>query len=81
MRHWLLTMLAVVSASAQADDLLIKEVDLVHFSHTDVGFTDHPIVCRELYRRYLDMVIDTIEASGPRSAGERFVWTAESASR
>ena len=79
MRYWFLTLMIVVSVSAQADDLRIKEVDLVHFSHTDVGFTDHPIVCRELYRRYLDMALDTIEATAPEPEGERFVWTAESA--
>ena len=56
----------------------IKEIDLVHFSHTDVGFTDSPSVCRELYRRYLDVALDTILDSMKGPAGKRFYWTAES---
>ncbi len=52
--------LAAVPASTQAQTKHIKEVNLVHFSHTDVGFTDHPAVCRDLYRRYLDVALDLI---------------------
>ena len=29
----------------------IKRIYIIHFSHTDVGFTDMPGVCRELQRR------------------------------
>ena len=52
----------------------IRHIDLVHLSHTDVGFTDHPIVCRELQRRYLDIAIDAVLATQtgpnrPASAG------------
>jgi hypothetical protein len=56
----------------------IKEIDLVHFSHTDVGFTDSPSVCRELYRRYLDVALNTILDSMKGPAEEHFYWTAES---
>jgi hypothetical protein len=56
---------------------VIKEIDLVHFSHTDVGFTDSPSVCRELYRRYLDVALDTILDSMKGPAEQRFYWTAE----
>ncbi len=45
----------------------IQHIDLVHLSHTDVGFTDHPIICRELQRRYLDIAIDAVLAT-PRPA-------------
>jgi len=55
---------------------IIREINLVHFSHTDVGFTDNPSVCRELFRRYLDIALDAIVDS--MSARERFYWTAES---
>ena len=34
---------------------VIRHVDLVHFSHTDYGFSDHPEVCREMQRRGLDI--------------------------
>ncbi len=56
---------------------IIKEIDLVHFSHTDVGFTDSPAVCRELYCRYLDIAVDTILDSMKGPADKRFYWTAE----
>jgi hypothetical protein len=55
----------------------IKEINLVHFSHTDVGFTDSPSVCRELYRRYLDIAIDAVLDSAKQPADRRFCWTAE----
>jgi len=55
----------------------IKEINLVHFSHTDVGFTDHPAVCRELYRRYLDIAVDAALDSMKGPAEKRFFWTAE----
>jgi hypothetical protein len=55
----------------------IQEINLVHFSHTDVGFTDHPDVCRELYRRYLDIAVDTVLDTRRGPADERFCWTAE----
>jgi len=75
---WLFLTL-VLTATAPADALAVREIEIVHFSHTDVGFTDHPIVCRELYRRYLDIALDAVRDSSGRPRGERFVWTAESA--
>ena len=56
----------------------IRHIDLVHLSHTDVGFTDHPIICRELQRRYLDIAIDSVLATRDRPESGRFCWTAES---
>lgn len=57
----------------------IQRVDIVHMSHTDVGFTDHPAVCREQQMRYLDIAIDGVlnTENAPKSA--QFSWTAESA--
>jgi len=73
----LLPLRAAAPEHGSAPSLAIKELDLVHFSHTDVGFTDHPAVCRELYRRYLDIAVDTVLDSLKRPAAERFCWTAE----
>jgi len=78
----LLLWCAVIAASA-ADSpaktgLAIKELNLVHFSHTDVGFTDSPSVCRELYRRYLDIAVDAVLDSIHGPTDRRFFWTAES---
>ncbi len=55
-----------------------RHIDLVHLSHTDVGFTDHPIICRELQRRYLDIAIDSALATRDRPESGRFCWTAQS---
>jgi hypothetical protein len=56
---------------------IVTELNLVHFSHTDVGFTDSPSVCRELYRRYLDVGLDAVLDSLSAPADRRFFWTAE----
>jgi alpha-mannosidase len=63
--------------SAEIAAPAIKEIILVHFSHTDVGFTDSPSVCRELYRRYLDIAVDAVLDSMKGPANKRFFWTAE----
>jgi hypothetical protein len=55
----------------------IRHVDLIHFSHTDVGFTDHPDVCREMQKRYLDIAIDAVLATRDKPPEARFCWTAE----
>ena len=55
----------------------IKEIAIVHFAHTDVGFTDHPDVCRELFRRYVDVALDAVLDSMSGPAEKRFYWTAE----
>ena len=58
--------------------LLFRRIYLMHFSHTDVGFTDMPGVCRELHRRYIDIALDGVLATLPKPAGEKFCWTCES---
>jgi hypothetical protein len=63
--------------AAEAGKPGIEHIDLIHFSHTDIGFTDHPTVCRELQRRYLDIAIDAVLATRERPASGRFYWTAE----
>ncbi|MCL4180853.1 MAG: hypothetical protein KJ072_24285 [Verrucomicrobia bacterium] len=55
----------------------IRQLDLIHFSHTDFGFTDHPEVCREMQARYLDIAIDAARATRDRPEEARFRWTAE----
>lgn len=55
----------------------IRHVELVHFSHTDYGFTDHPAVCRQLQRRYLDIAIDGVLATCDKPPEARLAWTAE----
>ena len=60
-----------------SDSSAIKHIDIVHFSHTDYGYTDHPAVCREMQRRYLDIALDAILATQDKPPAERFAWTAE----
>ena len=55
----------------------VQQLDLIHFSHTDYGFTDHPAVCRDLQRRYLDLALDTAQATRGLPEAARFRWTAE----
>ena len=52
--------------------LKIRRVDIVHHTHTDVGYTELPSVVRDLQKRYLDTAVDACEAD----AG--FRWTVES---
>ena len=69
--------LALIPAAASAAETpsgqpaIIKQVDIIHHSHTDVGYTDLPSVTRDLQKRYLDAAIDRC-ASDPH-----FRWTAE----
>ena len=56
---------------------VIRRIDIVHMTHTDIGFTDHPIVCREQQVRYLDIAIDAVLATRDVPEQRRFFWTAE----
>jgi hypothetical protein len=49
----------------------IRRIDIIHHSHTDVGFTDLPSVTRDLQKRYLDVAVDACHRD------PRFHWTAE----
>lgn len=55
----------------------IQQLDLIHFTHTDYGFTDHPAVCRDMQVRYLDIALDVVKATRRYPAEARFRWTAE----
>ena len=55
----------------------IQRLDLVHFCHSDYGFTDHPTVCRELQRRYIDIAVDAVLATMRGPEENKFCWTAE----
>ena len=73
-------MLAAGSVSAtqgESQPQKIERIYLIHATHTDVGFTDHPMVCRDQQIRYLDVAIDAALATVERPPAERFYWTAE----
>ncbi|MEN6605423.1 MAG: hypothetical protein ABFD86_23680, partial [Bryobacteraceae bacterium] len=77
MRTTRLLSLALIGCAAVAAEAPIREIAIVHLSHTDFGFTDHPAVFAELQRRYLDVALDAALATQTAPSGERFVWTAE----
>ncbi len=55
----------------------IKRVDLVMHSHTDIGYTDHPLVTRKRQMQYLDIAVDAVLATKDAPQPEKFYWTAE----
>ena len=73
------TLAGTVSAQEPAAPTKIKRIDIVHMSHTDIGFTDHPAVTREQQTRYLDIAIDGVLQTEGAPPEARFAWTAESA--
>ncbi|HBB92606.1 MAG: hypothetical protein A2X22_09560 [Bacteroidetes bacterium GWF2_49_14] len=71
-----------IAASAQTDigtydHSGIEYIDIIHCSHTDYGFTDHPYIVEDLQLRFLDIAIDAASASSHLPTDERFYWTAE----
>jgi hypothetical protein len=73
----LLFISSALAGESSAPPQYIQQLDLIHFSHTDYGFTDHPAVCRDMQRRYLDLALDAALATADAPEGERFKWTAE----
>ncbi len=49
----------------------IRQVDIVHHTHTDIGYTELPSVIRDLQKRYLDAAIDSCKSD------KSFRWTVE----
>lgn len=63
--------LVLLAAAMSGSGAQIRHIDLIHTSHTDVGFTDQPSLCREMQKRFLDVALDACLAN------QRFHWTAE----
>ena len=55
----------------------VKRVDIVHTTHTDIGYTDHPAVTRMQQMRFLDIAIDAALQTMNLPDSEKFVWVAE----
>lgn len=56
---------------------VIDHIDIVNWTHTDYGFTDHPLIVMELQKRYIDIAIDLAEKTKTNKEDERFTWTVE----
>ncbi len=55
----------------------IEYIDIIHCTHTDYGYTDHPYIVEDLQQRFLDIAIDAAGATSHLPRDERFYWTAE----
>lgn len=55
----------------------VEYIDIIHFCHTDYGFTDDPAIAEELHRKYLDIGIDAVLETVDDKQKPRFCWTAE----
>ncbi|MBI4876401.1 MAG: hypothetical protein HY822_17335 [Acidobacteria bacterium] len=71
MRFTRRTFLGGAALAAAEAPLKVRQVDIYHHSHTDVGFTDLPSVCRDMQVRFLDAALDACLAN------RGFRWTCE----
>lgn len=62
---------AAAPAAAKAAPTRVRRIDIVHHTHTDIGYTDLPSVVRDKQIRYLDAAI---ELAGAQPG---FRWTIE----
>ena len=56
---------------------MIREIYLVHHSHTDIGYTHPQPVVMELHRRFIDSALEHIEHTRDWPDDSRFRWTCE----
>ncbi len=72
---WVFIIALLISSLIQVAAQDIEYIDLVHFTHTDIGFTDHPELLIELHQRYIDIAVDAGIAT--QNSATPFCWTAE----
>lgn len=75
----LLGLALCVCAQAQQADYNgpVEEIDIVNWTHTDYGYTEHPLIVAELHKRFIDIALDAAAATKGNRPGERFTWTVE----
>ena len=56
---------------------MIKDIYLVHHSHTDVGYTHPQPTVFELHRRFIDLALDYADETQDWPFESRFRWTCE----
>ena len=56
---------------------VIREVYLIHHSHTDIGYTHSQPVVLELHQRFIELALDAAEATADWPDECRFKWTCE----
>lgn len=57
---------------------MIKRIDIINLSHYDIGFTDHPLICRRLQAGYIDEALELVRDNASKPADLKFYWTIES---
>ncbi|GGO39112.1 hypothetical protein [Deinococcus humi] len=58
---------------------MVKELWLIHHSHTDIGFTQPQQIVFELHNRFIDEALDLMDQTADLPDDARFRWTCESA--
>jgi hypothetical protein len=66
-----------IAAQSDAYSGTVKTIDVINWTHTDYGYTEHPLIVAELHKRYIDIALDCAEQTKNNRAGERFTWTVE----
>ena len=56
---------------------MIKEILLLHHSHTDIGYTSPQPVIFELHKRYIEEAIELAEKNASNEPNCQFKWTCE----
>src|SRR5262249_48154135 len=57
--------------------MTVKDILLVHHSHTDIGYTNYQDNVFALHRDYIGRAMDLAERYADGAEGERFRWTSE----
>ena len=56
---------------------MIKEILLLHHTHTDIGYTSPQPVIFELHKRYIERAIDLVEKNSKNKITSQFKWNCE----
>lgn len=56
---------------------MIRELHLLHHTHTDLGYTDLPSTCRRHHQEAIVQALDACDATAAAADDARFRWTCE----
>ena len=56
---------------------MVKEILLLHHTHTDIGYTSPQPVIFELHKRYIEKAIDLVEKNSKNPITSKFKWNCE----
>src|SRR6185295_11388118 len=57
----------------------VREILVVHHTHTDWGYTSHPVVVEQQHFQYIDQAVALCRPNGDRNPALRYRWTCECA--